>query len=143
MDESCDLCTNPGGVLLWEAEHCRVVRVNDPYYPGFCRVVWNAHVQEMTDLSNGQRNFLMSVVFAVEGVVRALFAPHKINLASFGNMVPHLHWHVIPRWTDDRHFPESIWGAVRNPAFLPRSVVSDQQLSAALDGALANIEIKV
>ena len=47
----------------------------------------------------------MNVVFAVEKVVRTLFAPDKINLASFGNMTPHLHWHVIPRWHDDRHFP--------------------------------------
>lgn len=36
--------------------------------------------------------------------------PDKINLAEFGNMVPHLHWHIIPRYTDDSHFPESIWG---------------------------------
>lgn len=36
--------------------------------------------------------------------------PDKINLAQLGNMVPHLHWHLIPRYKDDTHFPESIWG---------------------------------
>jgi diadenosine tetraphosphate (Ap4A) HIT family hydrolase len=36
--------------------------------------------------------------------------PDKINLASFGNVVPHLHWHVIPRFEDDAHFPAPIWG---------------------------------
>jgi diadenosine tetraphosphate (Ap4A) HIT family hydrolase len=35
--------------------------------------------------------------------------PDKINLASLGNMTPHLHWHVIPRHAGDRHFPRPIW----------------------------------
>jgi diadenosine tetraphosphate (Ap4A) HIT family hydrolase len=36
--------------------------------------------------------------------------PDKINLASLGNMTPHLHWHVIPRFKQDKHFPQPIWG---------------------------------
>ena len=50
--------------------------------------------------------------------------PDKINLASFGNMVPHLHWHVIPRFKDDMHFPNPIWGQVErsiNPAMQERA----------------------
>jgi len=47
----------------------------------------------------------------VEAVLRELLAPEKINLASFGNVVPHLHWHVIPRFSDDPHFPNSVWSA--------------------------------
>lgn len=132
----CELCISPGGVLLWETGDCRVVRVDDLHYPGFCRVIWTSHVREMTDLSSVQQQFLMSVVFGVEATIRALFRPDKINLASFGNMVPHVHWHVIPRWADDRHFPEPIWGAVHNAVAPPRPVVSDQQLRAALADAL-------
>jgi diadenosine tetraphosphate (Ap4A) HIT family hydrolase len=63
----------------------------------------------MTDLPTSERRHLMSVVFAVEAAVRRLAKPDKINLASLGNAVPHLHWHVIPRWHDDSHFPASIW----------------------------------
>ena len=97
---SCELCAQPGGTILWQSAACRVIRVADPHYPGFCRVIWNDHVREMTDLDPAARNHLMQVVFAVEAVVRQLFSPHKINLASFGNMVPHVHWHIIPRWQD-------------------------------------------
>ena len=114
MSESCqpcELCSSPGGTLLWESEDCCVVRVEDPHYPGFCRVIWNTHVREMTDLDSDRREFFMAVVFAVESVVRTLFRPDKINLASLGNMVPHLHWHVIPRYTDDAHFPAPVWAA--------------------------------
>ena len=35
----------------------------------------------------------------------------KINLAALGNMVPHLHWHVIERFDWDSHFPQAVWGA--------------------------------
>jgi diadenosine tetraphosphate (Ap4A) HIT family hydrolase len=113
------------------------VRVADPYYPGFCRVIWNEHVREMTDLAPDLRTQLMTVVCAVERTVRDLYAPDKINLASFGNMTPHLHWHVIPRWRDDRHFPEPVWGSVRSEAAPVRPAISDANLRAALTRALA------
>lgn len=106
---SCELCDSAGGVTLWQDELCRVVLVEHRDYPGFCRVILNRHVSEMTDLDAATRQRLMRVVFAVEQVLRELMQPAKINLASLGNMVAHLHWHVIPRFADDRHFPGSIW----------------------------------
>ena len=128
----CELCATTGGELLWESPACRVVRVEDPHYPGFCRVIWNAHVREMTDLDPAARHACMGVVLAVERVVRDLYLPDKINLASFGNMTPHLHWHVIPRWRDDRHFPEPVWGSVHREDRQVRAGVSDAALRAAL-----------
>lgn len=128
----CELCTTTGGTLLWESQTCRIVRVDDPHYPGFCRVIWKAHVREMSDLEPTVRHALMGVVFAVEEVVRQLFAPDKINLASFGNMTPHLHWHIIPRWQDDSHFPEPIWGSVQRDAPQRPCVVDDDSLRQAL-----------
>lgn len=107
---SCDLCENDGGEVLWRDEACRVVLVNDADYPGFCRVILNQHVQEMTDLDASLRMQVMNVVFVVEQAVRSVMQPLKINLASFGNVVPHVHWHVIPRFADDAHFPNSVWG---------------------------------
>lgn len=135
-EASCELCAVPGGSVLWQSGQCRVVRVDDPHYPGFCRVIWNAHVREMTDLPPACRHELMTVVFAVEEVVRRLFAPDKINLASFGNVVPHLHWHIIPRWRDDRHFPEPVWGQVRREDAGGRPMVADEELASALAAAL-------
>lgn len=86
-------------ILAAEADH-----------PAFLRVVWNAHVREMTDLDPAARCELMDAVWAAEQALRELLDPHKINLASFGNVVPHLHWHVIARWSDDPHFPDPVWG---------------------------------
>jgi diadenosine tetraphosphate (Ap4A) HIT family hydrolase len=66
----------------------------------------------------------MAIVFAVEQVLRELLQPEKINLASLGNQVPHLHWHVIPRFSDDAHFPDPIW-APRKREARPRAISPD------------------
>ena len=106
---NCELCTTPGGTVLWEDLRCRVVQADEPGYPGFCRVIWKSHVREMTDLSPADRLHCMNVVFAVERAMRDALSPTKINLASLGNFVAHVHWHVIPRFTDDPHFPQPVW----------------------------------
>lgn len=108
---SCPLCDEDGGTLVLRASDLRVVLVDDPDYPGLCRVIWNEHVREMTELAPPQLARLMGAVFAVEDAQRAVLAPLKINLASLGNVTPHLHWHVIPRFADDAHYPRPIWGA--------------------------------
>lgn len=120
---ACELCDSNGGEVLWHDDFCRVVLVEDADYPGFCRVILNHHVKEMTDLEEDKRWRLMSVVFAVEQVIREVVQPDKINLASLGNMTPHMHWHVVPRFEDDRHFPNPVWGAARrNPTSRPLNV---------------------
>jgi diadenosine tetraphosphate (Ap4A) HIT family hydrolase len=84
--------------------------VGDVDYPGFCRVIWQQHAKEMTDLAPADQHHFMGTVFAVEQGLRRMLRPDKVNLASLGNMTPHLHWHVIPRFRDDRHFPHPVWG---------------------------------
>jgi len=109
----CALCTEElkpsEGQLIWRGDDCRVILVNHPDLPGFCRVIWNRHAAEMTDLTNGEREHLMTLVFTVEEVVRRIMKADKVNIAALGNMVPHLHWHVIPRYGDDAFFPGSAW----------------------------------
>jgi diadenosine tetraphosphate (Ap4A) HIT family hydrolase len=140
----CPLCQAPGGEPVWEDHLCRVVRVGGTEgesFAGYCRVVWHSHVAEMTDLDAGNRRHLMNVVFAVEMALRSLLAPDKINLATLGNLVPHLHWHIIPRWHDDSHYPAAIWAvppaASASTTLRRRPAPDDRQLRAAIVGALA------
>ena len=108
----CLLCQTPGGTVLWQNAQLRVIDAGDPLYPGLTRVIWTAHVVEMTDLAAHEQAALLRVVLLVEQVQRAELKPTKVNLAAFGNVVPHLHWHVIPRWHDDPHFPQAVWAAL-------------------------------
>jgi diadenosine tetraphosphate (Ap4A) HIT family hydrolase len=134
---TCELCESAGGELLWRDETVRVVRVGDADYPGFCRVIWQAHVKEMTDLSGAERTRLMQVVFAVERVLRDLLQPDKINLASLGNATPHLHWHVIPRFVTDRHYPNAVWASPQRSVHA--TSVDTVALAAAMSRDLAHI----
>lgn len=137
--DRCELCTSPGGELLHQAAQFRVVLVDDENYPGFCRVIWSAHVKEVTDLPELDRMLLMDVLWQVEQVVRDVMQPEKINLASFGNMVPHVHWHIIPRYVDDSHFPQPVWGqAQRSP-----QAASLQVRRERIDGLRAKMQQKL
>lgn len=132
----CELCAKPGGTILWRDDRCCVVHVEEPGYPGFCRVIWNTHIREMTDLAAADREHCMRIVFAVERALRAAMHPDKINLASLGNMVAHLHWHVIPRFADDPHFPQPIWGVRQRPGLAVRHGADAAELALALAAEL-------
>jgi len=130
---ACPLCDTPGGTVLWQDDFCRVVLADEPDYPGFLRVVFNAHVKEMTDLPAVDQAAFMRVVMAAESALREVMAPDKINLASLGNVVPHLHWHVIPRFADDPHFPNPVWGEKKRNAPHPAPADIEAQLASALN----------
>jgi diadenosine tetraphosphate (Ap4A) HIT family hydrolase len=115
----CEFCHTPGGPVLWQNDLCRVVRVDEPDYPGFVRVILKRHAREMSDLAQDEREALMRVVFEVEAAVRECMGADKMNVASLGNMTPHVHWHVVPRFRDDRHFPTPIWAAPQREAKVP------------------------
>jgi diadenosine tetraphosphate (Ap4A) HIT family hydrolase len=114
---TCPLCDTDGGLVVARTPRFRVVRVLDePAHPAFYRLVWNEHVAEFSDLSVTDRHACMDAVTEIERVLRALLEPTKVNLASLGNVVPHLHWHVIARFDGDSHFPAPIWAAPRREA---------------------------
>ena len=138
---SCALCQPCRHPILWQDDFCRVVLLNDADYPAYCRVELLAHIKEMTDLVPVERARMMKTVFAVELALREMFNPDKINLASLGNKTPHIHWHVIPRFENDKHFPNSHWGeALResNPTTLDAATVKllAEKLNAHITCAL-------
>ena len=134
---NCVFCTSDGGEVIWRSDLCRVVVAVEPNYPGFLRVVLNAHVKEMTDLAASDRAEIMRVVFAAEAALRQVMRPDKINLATLGNRVTHIHWHVIPRYTDDPHFPDTVWSNKRRELPRPPNPGLSAQLAQALDQQLA------
>ena len=132
----CVLCREAGGLPVWQGAQLRVIRAQEEGFPAFYRVIWTAHVAELSDLSEADRNTCMAVVAAVERVLRTQLQPTKINLAALGNMVPHLHWHVIARHDWDSHFPAPVWA---NP-LRARDLAREAQLQDALatcDAAIA------
>ena len=105
----CPLCSETGGALVFQSEKFRVIRAEEAGFPAFYRVVWTAHVAEFSDLDAQDRSACMAAVSAVELSLREHLKPTKINLAALGNVVPHLHWHVIARFDWDSHYPSPVW----------------------------------
>lgn len=137
-EPGCPLCREDGGLLIARHDRFRLIRATGPDAadcPGFYRVVWNDHVAEFSDLAEADQLLCLRAVSAVERVLREQLAPTKVNLAALGNMVPHLHWHVIARFAWDSHFPAPVWA----PPQRARDAAQEAALTArlpALDAAL-------
>jgi diadenosine tetraphosphate (Ap4A) HIT family hydrolase len=127
---SCPLCTGIGGTLVFRGEKFRVIRADEAGFPAFYRIVWTSHVAEFSDLDDTERSLCMAAVNVVERALREHLQPTKVNLAALGNVVPHLHWHVIARFDWDTHFPAPVWCQAARPADLTRQ-----------DGVRAKLEI--
>lgn len=110
---NCPLCATPGGDWVFNCSKFRVIEAVDADYPGFLRLVWNDHVREFSDLSREDRMLCMDAVVLLEQFVLRVFKADKANIATLGNVVPHLHWHVIPRFTDDKYFPAPVWAMAK------------------------------
>jgi diadenosine tetraphosphate (Ap4A) HIT family hydrolase len=106
---ACPLCEGVGGEVLHQAQAWRLVLADEPDWPGLLRLIWTEHVVELSDLSESQALELLQVLRRVERILRDELSPDKVNVASLGNQVPHLHVHIVPRWRDDLTFPASIW----------------------------------
>ncbi|MCV2421674.1 HIT family protein [Paucibacter sp. DJ2R-2] len=126
-----------GVQLLLQRPRYRVVRVLDADFPAFYRVIWQAHVAEFSDLEAADRTACMDAVIAVERALREQLQPRKVNLATLGNVVPHLHWHVIARFDWDSHFPAPIWAAAQRPADGAQLAALAQALPALDEAVLA------
>jgi len=133
---SCPLCSTDAGHVIWRGADFRLIRADDVLLPAFYRVVWTAHVAEFSDLTALQRMSCMDAVTLIEQTLRARLQPDKINLASLGNVVPHLHWHVIARWRSDAYWPQSAWSAAQREADTAQLDALRARLPA-VDAALA------
>jgi diadenosine tetraphosphate (Ap4A) HIT family hydrolase len=110
-------CSNNNEQVIFTNDLFRVIYVADKFYLGYIRLILNQHIVEMSDLDEHTAHRVFSAILVIERVMRNILNPDKINLASMGNIVPHLHWHIIARYKTDRHFPNPIWGEVTNSNF--------------------------
>lgn len=101
-----------------ELERTRVLLNRDQFFPGYCFVIAREHVTELFHLDRVVRGTVMEEVNAVAAAVAALFRPDKVNYELLGNMVPHMHWHVVPRFRTDPLWPRPIWAEPHDEVIL-------------------------
>lgn len=132
----CPLCEGPGGLPVFDGPKFRVIRAQEPGFPAFYRLVWTGHVTEFSDLDPADRGLCMAAVAEVELLLRSHLRPDKVNLAALGNAVPHLHWHIVARFSWDSHFPAPVWAHAKREVS-PKDLAAVEALLPALESDLA------
>ncbi len=108
----CPMCSrwvDEPDLRVAELEYTYVLLNRDQFFTGYCFVVAKEHITELFHLDRAVRTVVMDEVTAVAAAIAAVFKPDKINYELLGNMVPHMHWHVVPRFRSDPLWPRPIW----------------------------------
>lgn len=66
--------------------------------------------KELSDCPDALQKELFKMILLCERALRDFYKPEKINIASFANYVPRVHFHIMARFKDDAFFPECMWG---------------------------------
>src|SRR5207248_1225938 len=91
--------------LVIELASGRLHLQNDADYRGYCILTFRRHAVELHDLSEEERKQWIEDIARIGKSLTELCCPAKLNLSMLGNMVPHLHCHIMPRYLD-----EADWG---------------------------------
>ena len=78
-------------------------------YKGRFVVIYNEHIDDFSDLSENERIQFTNDMIKIANAVKKVFNPDRMNYATFGNVIPHLHWHVIPRYKTDPNWGTPPW----------------------------------
>lgn len=109
---SCSMCSrwvDDAELQIVETEHAQVVLNRDQFFRGYTLLFTRAHVTELFHLAPDTRQALMEDVSRVAAALDRVFSPTKMNYELLGNMVPHMHWHLVPRFSHDPLWPRPIW----------------------------------
>jgi len=110
--EGCPMCSRweeHSDLRIAELEHSFVVLNRDQFFPGYVLLFTKQHATELFHLDHAVRAALTEEVSMVAKALHSLFQPDKINYELLGNMVPHIHWHLVPRFVTDPLWPRPIW----------------------------------
>lgn len=110
--ENCTMCRrweDDSDLRILELEHSRLILNRDQFFAGYCLLFTKKHVTELFHLTPSERTGLMEEISMVAEVLHRILRPEKINYELLGNMVPHMHWHLVPRFVDDPLWPRPIW----------------------------------
>ncbi|GAM09858.1 HIT domain protein [Geobacter sp. OR-1] len=126
---NCPMCTkwsDEPEIRIAELEQCYVMLNRDQFFPGYCFVFTKAHVTELFHLDRDARAAVIEEVNAVAEALFTAFQPAKINYELLGNMVAHMHWHIVPRFTTDPLWPRPIWSESHQPVELTPAECADR-----------------
>lgn len=118
---ACPMCSRwetDSDLRITELEFSCAVLNRDQYFPGYTLLFTKSHVTELFHLDRQVRAAVMEELSMMAESLYSAFSPAKINYELLGNMVPHIHWHVVPRFRTDSHWPRPVWAEPHEELFL-------------------------
>lgn len=117
----CPMCRrweDDSDLRIVELEHSFVVLNRDQFFPGYTLLFTKQHATELFHLDPVVRGLLINEVSSVAQALHTQFQPDKINYELLGNMVPHIHWHLVPRFAHEPLWPRPIWAGQHDEILL-------------------------
>lgn len=114
----CNRWNDDSDLRIIPLKHSYVTLNRDQFFPGYVLLFTREHVTELFHLRPRMRGELMEEVSRVAQALQTVFRPDKINYELLGNMVPHMHWHLVPRFATDELWPRPIWSEPHDERFL-------------------------
>jgi diadenosine tetraphosphate (Ap4A) HIT family hydrolase len=115
-DPNCLFCKKlaalPAHDVVWEFPHSVAFLGPWQYYQGHCILVARTHATELFHLRDDERHAYLDEMCELAEAIHSSFRPHKLNYELLGNQVPHLHWHLFPRYPDDPDSLRPAWVAL-------------------------------
>ena len=102
--------------LLYENEMIKI-EIEQSEIP-WIKIFTQTSYKEMSEVPSEIRFQIFELLDLIEVEMLNYFNPKKINIASFGNYMPHVHWHIMARFEEDSYFPEPMWGTKQREAKL-------------------------
>ena len=118
-NKTCVMCSrwnDDSALRIIEFAHSYVILNRDQFFPGYCLLFTKQHVTELFHLDPVLRAELIENINQVAQALHDVFKPDKLNYELLGNMVPHMHWHLVPRFATETLWPRPIW-AEPHPEF--------------------------
>jgi len=95
--------------FIAELPHSHVILGYDQFYRGYCIVLAKAHAREPFLLPREESIALYEEVLGIAAAIDAVTHPLKMNYECLGNLEPHVHWHLFPRYADDELKHGPVW----------------------------------
>ena len=125
-EDDCPFCrklaslsTVPVDEVVWQFPHSVAFLGPWQFYKGYCILVARRHASELHQLSDQERRAYLDEMCLLARAQAECFQPHKLNYELLGNQVPHLHWHLFPRYTDDPSRLQPVWLALQRAELDP------------------------
>lgn len=120
--------------LVWQFPHSVALLGPWQFYHGYCILVARRHATELSQLAFDERHAYFEEMCRLAQAIESVFHPRKLNYELLGNQVPHLHWHLFPRRSDDAEMLKPVWLA------LERAETNDNERRCLQTGPVSRSE---